>query len=93
MNDDQPLPPLFGADAAQAFRVRWDAAQSGFVDDPRQAVEQADELVAQMIKSLAHSVADERARVDAQMNEAESTENLRVALRRYRAFFQRLLTL
>jgi len=93
MNDDQQLPPLFSAEVAQTFRARWDAAQISFVDDPRQAVEQADELVAQMIKSLAHSVANERARMDAQLHEAGTTENLRVALQRYRAFFQRLLTL
>jgi hypothetical protein len=93
MNDDQQLPPLFSAEVAQTFRARWDAAQISFVDSPRQAVEQADELVAQMIKSLARSVADERARLDAQMTETASTESLRVALRRYRSFFQRLLTL
>lgn len=93
MSDDEQLPPLFNADVAQTFRTRWDAAQISFVDNPRQAVEQADELVAQMIKSLARSVADERARLDAQMNETGSTEHLRVALRRYRSFFQRLLTL
>ena len=93
IHDDQPLPPLFSAEVAQTFRARWDAAQISFVDDPRQAVQQADELVAQMIKSLARSVADERARVDTQLNETGSTEHLRVALRRYRSFFQRLLTL
>jgi len=92
-DNDEQLPPLFNADVAQTFRARWDAAQISFVDNPRQAVEQADELVAQMIKSLARSVADERARLDAQMNETGSTEHLRVALRRYRSFFQRLLTL
>ena len=89
MNDEQ-LPPLFSAEVAQTFRARWDATQTGFVDDPRQAVLQADELVEQMIKSLAHSFADERAR---QMNETASTENMRVALRRYRSFFQRMLSL
>lgn len=90
IDDDQPLPPLFGAEVAQTFRARWDAAQTSFVDDPRQAVLKADELVEQMIKSLAHSFAEERGR---QMNETASTENLRLALRRYRSLFQRMLSL
>lgn len=92
--DEQRLAPLFNADVAQGFRSRWDATQIGFVDDPRQAVQQADELVAQVMKNLAQSFADERARLEAQLrDESASTENLRVALQRYRSFFQRLLSL
>jgi hypothetical protein len=91
--DAQHLAPLFHADAARDFRARWDAAQIGFVDDPRQAVKQADELVAQVMQSLAKSFADERTRLEAQMDDTASTENLRVALQRYRSFFQRLLSL
>jgi hypothetical protein len=92
--DEQRLAPLFNADVAQGFRSRWDATQIGFVDDPRQAVQQADELVAKVMKSLAQSFADERARLEAQLrDESASTENLRVALQRYRSFFQRLLSL
>ena len=90
---DEPLAPLFHADVAQGFRARWDTVQIGFVDDPRQAVQQADELVGQMMKSLAQSFADERRQLEAQRNETASTENLRVALQRYRSFFQRLLSL
>ncbi|HET9206175.1 MAG TPA: hypothetical protein VFO28_08075 [Burkholderiaceae bacterium] len=93
MSRDEPLAPLFHADVAQGFRARWDATQIGFVDDPRQAVQQADELVAQVMKSLAQSFADERRQLEAQMKETASTENLRVALQRYRSFFQRLLSL
>ena len=90
---DEPLAALFHADVAQGFRSRWDAAQIGFVDDPRRAVRQADELVAEVMKTLAQSFADERRQLEAQMNETASTENLRVALQRYRSFFQRLLSL
>ena len=90
---DEPLAPLFRADVAQGFRSRWDAAQIGFVDDPRRAVQQADELVAEVMKSLAQSFADERRQLEAQMKETASTENLRMALQRYRSFFQRLLSL
>ena len=56
-------------------------------------MQQADELVAQVMKSLAQSFADERRQLEAQMKETASTENLRVALQRYRSFFQRLLSL
>jgi hypothetical protein len=91
--NSERLAPLFSPAVAQEFRGRWDATQIGFVDNPRQAVQQADELVAQVMKSLAQSFAQERHQLEAQMNETASTENLRVALQRYRSFFQRLLTL
>jgi len=89
------LAPLFTPDVAGDFRARWDAVQIGFVDDPRQAVRQADELVAQVMKSLADSFSSERVRFEALVDQADSdsTEDLRVALRRYRSFFQRLLSL
>jgi hypothetical protein len=94
MDSSEKLAALFNADAAQDFRSRWDATQIGFVDDPRRAVQQADELVAEVMKTLAQSFADERRQLEAQMHsESASTENLRVALQRYRSFFQRLLSL
>lgn len=89
------LAPLFARDAAEQFRARWSATQTGFVDDPRQAVQQADELVAQVMRSLAQSFAHERSQLESQMGDGQqaSTEDLRVALRRYRSFFERLLRL
>ena len=94
-SEDEQLAPLFLPDAAKSFRARWDAVQIGFVDDPKQAVQRADELVAQVMKSLAETFSNERAELESQAGQAEqtSTENLRVALRRYRSFFQRLLSL
>lgn len=93
--DDEQLAALFSPDMAGDFRSRWDAVQIGFVDDPQQAVKQADELVAQVMKNLAETFANERHRLEEQMGTGggASTENLRVALRRYRSFFQRLLSL
>lgn len=88
----EQLAPLFLPQIAQNFRSRWDEVQIGFVDDPARAVRQADELVAQVMKNLAETFADERAQVESQLNDAD-TEHLRVALRRYRSFFQRLLSL
>ena len=93
--EQQELAPLFMPEAAEDFRSRWDAIQIGFVDDPNLAVRSADELVAQVMKSLAETFARERTQLEAQFKETEdtSTENLRIALCRYRSFFQRLLSL
>jgi hypothetical protein len=78
----------------EALRARWEAIQAGFVDEPRRAVEDADALVAQVIQQLAESFATERARLETQWSRGDqvSTEDLRVALRRYRSFFQDLLS-
>jgi len=86
---------LFLEDVASDFRSRWDRIQTGFVDEPRQAVQQADELVAQAIKRLAEKFAEERNRLEQQWDRGDqvNTEDLRVALQTYRSFFQRLLTI
>jgi hypothetical protein len=91
----EPLAALFLAPVAEDFRRRWDAVQIGFVDDPRQAVRSADELVAQVMKSLAETFAEQRSGIEAGVDRGgdADTENLRVALQRYRSFFQRLLSL
>jgi len=94
-DEERQLAPLFMPEAADDFRSRWDAIQIGFVDDPGLAVRSADELVAQVMKSLAETFSRERTELEAQFKESEdtSTENLRIALCRYRSFFQRLLSL
>jgi hypothetical protein len=91
----EPLAALFLAPVAEDFRQRWDAVQIGFVDDPRQAVRSADELVAQVMKTLAETFAEQRSGIEAGVDRGggADTENLRVALQRYRSFFQRLLSL
>jgi len=87
--------PLFPEEVGNDFRSKWDKVQTGFVDEPRQAVQQADELVAQAIKRLAESFAEERNRLERQWDRGDevSTEDLRVALQTYRSFFQRLLSI
>jgi hypothetical protein len=94
-SDDKQLAPLFLPDVAKDFRSRWDTVQRGFVDDPGQSVQQADELVAQVMKSLAETFSNERTKLETQVDQTDkaSTENLRLALRRYRSFFERLLSL
>ena len=92
--EERELAPLFLPDVAKEFRSRWDTVQRGFVDDPRQAVRQGDELVVQVMKSLAETFSNERATLEAQVNQTgtTSTESLRIALRRYRSFFERMLS-
>jgi hypothetical protein len=94
-NSREALEPLFTPELAETYRVRWAAIQSGFVDDPKRAVRSGDELVAQIMTNLANTFAEERHRVETQLDDRgeSSTENLRVALRRYRSFFERLLSL
>jgi hypothetical protein len=90
------LEPLFEDEAAQKFRLRWQVIQGKFVDDPRDSVKQADDLVADIIKSVTMSFADRRSGLEKQWNSGDnniSTEDMRVALKRYRSFFERLLTL
>jgi hypothetical protein len=93
--EEKQLAPLFLPDIAKAFRSRWDTVQRGFVDDPRQAVRQGDELVGQVMKSLAETFSTERATFESQPDQTDktSTESLRIALRRHRSFFERLLSL
>jgi hypothetical protein len=85
---------LFPEKQASDFRTRWTDIQTGFVDEPRRSVEQADALVAEVIKRLADSFPEERSRLEGQWGRGDdvSTEDLRVALQRYRAFFDRLLS-
>ena len=90
---DETAAPLFSPEEAKDFRARWDAVQVNFVDDPRLVVGQADTLVAMTMKRLAEMFAAERARLEGQWDRGDnvSTEDLRLALRRYRSFFGRLL--
>jgi hypothetical protein len=88
---DQADAPLL--DDSEDFQSRWEEIQVRFVDEPRGAVEDADALVATVMQRLAEGFAQERERLEAQWGRGEdiSTEDLRVALQRYRSFFRRLL--
>jgi len=86
--------PLFPSNELEDLRTRWKDIQTGFVDEPRKAVEQADGLVASAMKRLAEVFAKERSGLEQQWHRGDnvSTEDLRVALQRYRSFFDRLLS-
>jgi hypothetical protein len=86
---------LFAGNESQDFQSRWSDIQASFVDEPRRAVEQADGLVAEVMQRLAQVFADERGKLERQWSSGEDTdtEALRQALRRYRSFFDRLLSM
>jgi hypothetical protein len=92
---DPDHPPLIPSHVAEQFAERWMQVQAAFVDDPRAAVQHADELVALAIARLAESFAEERSALESQWTGggSVSTEDLRRAMQRYRTFFQRLLHL
>jgi len=87
--------PLFTESEMEDFRSQWSNLQTGFVDEPRRAVEDADKLVASVMQRLAEGFAKERSGLEKQWDSGDnvSTEDLRVALQRYRSFFGRLLKL
>ena len=80
---------------AEKFRTQWLEIQSRFVDDPRVAVKEADDLVADVIKDITRTFSDKRMTLENQWKSGDkvSTEDLRVAMQRYRSFFNRLLQL
>ena len=91
----ESVSPLFESTETETFRSRWHAIQTQFVDEPRSSVEQADELVAATMKRLAEVFASERENLEKEWDRGEdiSTEDLRIALQRYRSFFDRLLSI
>jgi hypothetical protein len=85
--------PLLAAEYSEGFRARWTDVQNGFVDAPREAVEQADGLVAELMQHLARTFSEERGRLESHWDRGDevSTDDLRTAFQRYRSFFERLL--
>ena len=84
---------FFTLEESDRFRTHWSEIQGKFVDDPHTAVEQADELVSEVIDHITHMFANEHSTLESQWkqgNEA-STEDLRKALQHYRSFFNRLV--
>ncbi len=86
--------PLLPEDQSERFTTRWQEIQASFVDRPRESVEEADALVADLMQRLAAGFSNEREGLEAQWDRGDdvSTEDLRVALTRYRSFFDRLLS-
>ena len=85
--------PLLPEEQSEQMTGRWEDIQASFVDRPQAAVEEADALVADLMQRITSGFANERGRLEQQWSQGEdvSTEDLRVALTRYRSFFERLL--
>ncbi len=85
---------LFADHEHSDLQSRWAEVQAAFVDDPKASVQQADGLVNDVVEKITSSFAQARSQLEEQWSRGEdaSTEDLRVALTRYREFFQRLLT-
>jgi len=79
----------------EELRARWTTIQAAFVDEPRKAVQDADELVSTAIKQIVEGFRDQRGQLEKQWTHGGdvSTEDFRLSLQRYRAFFERLLSL
>jgi hypothetical protein len=85
---------LFPSDELQSFRTRWDSVQTSFVDEPQQAVREADSLVANVVKRIEGQFSADRQKLESQWEGGgdASTEDLRQAMKRYRSLFERLLS-
>jgi hypothetical protein len=92
--DSERLEPLLASEQSDRFRGRWQSIQGRFVDEPESAVQEADELVKELMSQLSTTFDEERQSVESQLARKEdtSTEDYRVALKRYRSFFERLLS-
>jgi len=88
-----PSAALLRREESEHFRTRWNEIQSKFVDEPRSAVQQADALVSEVVEQMTQMFANERSSLESQWNQGDdvSTEDLRMALQRYRSFFNRLV--
>ena len=93
VNSDDGQVTLIQEEDAGGFRERWTSIQTKFIDAPRETVGDADELVAEVIQSLAKRFAEERGNLEQQWQSGTevSTEDLRLAMQHYRSFFERLL--
>ena len=86
--------PLLPLPIVEDLRKRWEQIQAGFVDEPRDAVKQADELVASAIKQLSESFSGARSNLEGQWTRTGNvnTDDLRITFKKYRSFFQKLMS-
>ena len=91
---DEERAALVTRDRAESYSARWDSVKGEFVDEPRRAVADADALVGELLDELQELFKQQRTQIEQGLDADEtSTEDLRVALRRYRSFFDRLLSI
>ena len=92
-NFNSSVPPLLDHEDAEHLRTRWNEIQGRFVDEPRDAVQQADALVSEVIEQITTMFSNEHGTLESQWKQGSdvSTEDLRMALQHYRSFFKRLV--
>jgi hypothetical protein len=92
-----PIAALWGAELAERYRAQWRELQLKFVDEPQVAASEAATLVDEAVQALTNAIAMQQGALDEWQSHAadsmDDTETLRVALRRYRDFLDRLLGL
>jgi hypothetical protein len=95
LTDETRHMDLFPNEELAGYRTRWESIQTGFVDRPRDAVQQADTLVSEVVSRVTDLFTRERSALEGQWTKGDnvSTEDLRIALKRYRSFFHRLLSM
>jgi hypothetical protein len=85
--------PLVPQQRSAAYTARWNDVKGAFVDEPRQAVAAADQLVSELLDELQELFRSQRHAIEQGLDaDQTSTEDLRLALGRYRSFFDRLLS-
>jgi hypothetical protein len=87
--------PLLAKSEVEQFQSRWNSIQAGFVDEPRKTIEEADKCVANAMQRISQLHSDERVKLESMWKRGDqaSTEDMRLALQRYRAFFSRLMSM
>jgi len=88
----EPIDDLWDDAKLSDFRDRWREAQLSFVDDPRQAVEQIRSVVDEAVDLVTGALTRQRDAL-ADWQDGQDTEQLRMVVRRYRMFFDRVLEL
>jgi hypothetical protein len=91
---NDPVAALWGGDLVDRYRSKWRDLQLTFVDDPQRATHSAASLVDDAVSSLTATLQAQKQSLDGwQATRADDTEVMRVALRNYRDFLDRLLGL
>lgn len=82
---------LIDSESLSALRSEWDAIQVLFVDDPRNAVVRADELLVRAFTVISNAIARDRSEIHERWSHDATTEDLRIAMQRYRWHLRSLL--
>ncbi|RSM84904.1 hypothetical protein DMH04_18730 [Kibdelosporangium aridum] len=80
---------LFAETEAEQYRMQWRELQANFVDEPRAAVREAETLVSQMMDVLTSQLKEQKRALEGGSD--GDTEQLRVAMQRYRSLFDQML--